>query len=172
MASDTIARCTRNQLCLLALVFFVEEVNVRDQLDEPGFRHWRDLFLRPFDDLEFRDIDARHLVALGAITYDPASERDLLVWLQLKNQYDDIDFEKLFEITRVEVLKMNWDMGMPAYGSPPSAQSWAVWYSINYLENDQSRRGGISSQRPPNFGVKLARPAFGSAAELPAFSPA
>jgi hypothetical protein len=112
MASDTIARCTRDQLCLLALVCFVDEVNVRDGLDEPGFRHWLDVFLRPFDDFEFRDIDARHLVALGAVAYDPARERDLVMWLQLKNQNDNIDFEKLLEITRVEMLKMNWDMGM------------------------------------------------------------
>lgn len=112
IACDTIARCTRDQLCLLALVCFVDEVHVRDPLDEPGFGHWLDVFLRPFDDFEFQDIDARHLVALGAITYDPARERDLVVGLQLKNQNDEIDFVKLLELARVEMLKINWDMGM------------------------------------------------------------
>jgi hypothetical protein len=105
LASDTITRCTRDQLYLLALVCFVDEVNVRDPLDESEFQRWLDVFLRPFDDFVFKDMDARHLVALGAITYDPARERDLITWLQLKNPNDDIDVGKLTEITRVEMLK-------------------------------------------------------------------
>ncbi|MEA2339005.1 MAG: hypothetical protein QOE82_3012, partial [Thermoanaerobaculia bacterium] len=62
LSSDAIARSTRRQLQLMALACFLNEVRPRDPLQPADYRLWIQVFLRPFEEFHFMDIDARHLV--------------------------------------------------------------------------------------------------------------
>jgi len=72
MAADAISRSTRRQCKLLALCFFVYEIVPEKELTFMRRTKWIQNILKHFDDFQFIEIDARHLVALGCATYEPS----------------------------------------------------------------------------------------------------
>ena len=116
LASDAIARSTRRQLELMALCCFLDEVRPRDPIPTPAdYYKWLVVHLRSFENFEFVEVDARHLVAIACASYDPASSRSLSVILLLKagthlmeNLHDD-DFR---HIPVVDALQIGWDSGL------------------------------------------------------------
>lgn len=112
LASDAISRSTRRQLMLMALSSFLEkDVRPRDPLSVPDYRRWLEVFLQPFIDFEFKDIDARHLVAIACASYDPTSNRDLEVLLQMKGGEHCIG-ATLHDLDVVKILQMQWYEGL------------------------------------------------------------
>ena len=87
LAADAIALSTYRQLLLLALSCFLHEVRPKEPRPLPRreYHTWLNVGLAPCAEYEFKDIDARHLVALSCISYDPASGRDLDILLCMKN---------------------------------------------------------------------------------------
>jgi hypothetical protein len=85
LASDAIARSTRRQLELMALCCFLDEIRPREPiLTAADYYKWLDIQLRSFENFEFVEVDARHLVAIVCASYDPASSRSLSAILLLK----------------------------------------------------------------------------------------
>ncbi len=111
LASDAIARSTRRQLMLMALSCFLQDIRPRDPLSLSDYRQWLELFLIPFVDFEFKDFDARHLVAIACVSYDPSSERDLDLLLQMKGGEHSlgVSFE---DLRAVETLQVQWNEGL------------------------------------------------------------
>ena len=116
LASDAITRSTRRQLELMALCCFLDEIRPRDQIATAAdYQKWLSINLRPFEDFEFVDVDARHLVAIACATYDPASNRSLPVLFMFKAGEHLI--EQLFEddfrhIPIIDTLQICWDSGL------------------------------------------------------------
>jgi len=111
LASDAISHSTRRQLMLMALSSFLEDMRPRDPLSVEDYRRWLEIFLQPFINFQFNKIDARHLVAIACASYDPSSNRNLEVLLQMKGgthcigaTLNDLDF--------VEGLQIQWDEGL------------------------------------------------------------
>lgn len=111
LASDAITRSTKRQLKLMALCSFLFEVRPRSSTSLAEYRHWLSVWLKPFVDFEFKEIDARHLVAIACASYDPTKDRDLQAWLGIKlgPEYANHKFEDIIE---VEVLQYNWTEGL------------------------------------------------------------
>ena len=99
----------------MAICSFVDEIKPRVIRTLEEYRVWLQACLAPFADFDFREIDARHLVAISCASYDPTSGRGLQVWLSMKlepelsSSFLDLDIEGLPE---VEVLLSNWDSGL------------------------------------------------------------
>jgi len=86
LACDAVPNLTSTQLHWLALLVFLHEIRPRNKYESKAtYIDWLGVHLRHFKDIEFRDIDIRHLVALGCVTYDPTSERSLPVLFTMKN---------------------------------------------------------------------------------------
>jgi hypothetical protein len=116
LASDAITRSTRRQLELMALCCFLDEIRPMDPIPTAADYHkWLAIHLRPFEDFEFVDVDARHLVAIACATYDPASNRSLSVTLLFKagthliEQLCNDDFR---HIPIIDTLQISWDSGL------------------------------------------------------------
>lgn len=112
LASDAIAHSTKRQLQLMALCCFIHEVRLKWQLSVPEYRLWIQHYFNPFEDFEFNDKDAWHLVAIACASYDPACERSLSMLFQMKgvgHVYEEKDFSDLVEF---ECLEMQWNMGL------------------------------------------------------------
>jgi hypothetical protein len=116
LASDAIARSTRRQLELMALCCFLDEIRPRDPIPTAADYHeWLGIQLRPFENFEFVEVDARHLVAIACASYDPASTRTLAVVLLFKagihlvKQLHDDDFR---HIPIIDTLQISWDIGL------------------------------------------------------------
>jgi len=116
LASDAIARSTRQQLELMALCCFLDEIRPRDPIPTASDYHkWLGIQLRFFENFEFREVDARHLVAIACASYDPASNRSLAMVLLFKagthliEQLHDDDFT---HIPVVDLLQINWNYGL------------------------------------------------------------
>jgi hypothetical protein len=116
LASDAITRSTRRQLELMALCCFLDEIRPREPIPTAAAYHkWLAINLRPFEDFEFVEVDASHLVAIACATYDPASKRSLSVLLMFKAGTHLI--EQLFEddfrhIPIIDTLQIGWDSGL------------------------------------------------------------
>ncbi len=75
------------------------------------FKRWLEVHLeQPFEDFEFHEIDARHLVAIACATFDPTSQRMLALMLAMKGQGRIL--KKITEILADTNLQMNWDHGL------------------------------------------------------------
>ncbi|PKN65425.1 MAG: hypothetical protein CVU57_09910 [Deltaproteobacteria bacterium HGW-Deltaproteobacteria-15] len=111
LASNAISKCTRRQLMLLALCEFIELSRPRHPLPVSDYRRWLEVFLNHFMEFEFKKIDAQHLVAIGCASYDPTSNRDLEVLLQMKGGTNCIG-ETLNDLAVVDCLQMHWDEGL------------------------------------------------------------
>jgi hypothetical protein len=86
LACDAVPNLTSTQLHWLALLVFLHEIRPRNKYESKAtYIDWLGVHLRHFKDIEFRDIDIRHLVALGCVTYDPTSERSLPILFTMKN---------------------------------------------------------------------------------------
>lgn len=111
MACHAVARLTNRQLRLLGLCSFIERVRPRHPVPPGTHGAWLDAILTPFDDIEFVEIDALHLVAVNCATYNPASEKDLIFWLNLKvgAGADDSVFS---DSTCLAWLEIMWGQGL------------------------------------------------------------
>jgi hypothetical protein len=116
LASDAIARSTHRQLELMALCCFLDEIRPRDPISTPAdYYKWLIVHLRSFENFEFVEVDARHLVAIACASYDPASSRSLSTILLFKagtnliKQLHDDDFR---HIPIVDTLQIGWDLGL------------------------------------------------------------
>ena len=116
LASDAIARSTRRQLELMALCCFLEDIRPRDPISTAaGYHKWLSVHLHSFENFEFVEVDARHLVAIACASYDPASSRSLSAILLFKAGTDLM--EQLFEddfrhIPVVDTIQIGWDSGL------------------------------------------------------------
>jgi NAD(P)-dependent dehydrogenase (short-subunit alcohol dehydrogenase family) len=111
LAADAIVNCTRRQFELLALAFVLNEVRPAHKLDPTDFEEWLEVHLHFFDNFDFHEIDARHLVALNCITYNPTSERGLETLLQMKNGGKTVG-HALLHLPFLQGIKTDWDFGM------------------------------------------------------------
>lgn len=116
LASGAIARSTHRQLELMALCCFLEEIRPRDPiLTAADYYEWLAIHLRSFENFEFVQVDARHLVAIACASYDPSSNRSLSVILLFKagthlmKQLHEDDFR---HIPIVDMLQIGWDLGL------------------------------------------------------------
>ena len=111
LASDAIARSTKRQIKLMALCSFLFEVRPHRTTPLSDYRRWLQVWLRPFEDFEFKEIDARHLVAIACASYDPTKDRGLQTWLGIKLGPDFIG-ESFDDLPEVEALQYNWTEGL------------------------------------------------------------
>jgi len=116
LASDAIARSTRRQLELMALCCFLDEIRPRDPIPTAvDYHEWLGIQLRSFENFEFVEVDARHLVAIACASYDPASTRTLAgvllfkAGIHLVKQLHDDDFR---HIPIIDTLQISWDSGL------------------------------------------------------------
>lgn len=111
LAADAIARSTRRQLTLMALCCFLQDIRPRDPMPVPEYRTWLEVFLKHFVDFEFKEVDARHLVAIACASYDPGSDRDLNILLGMKGGPHCVgaSFEDLIG---VQLLQVHWTEGL------------------------------------------------------------
>src|SRR5258708_39924690 len=85
LASDAVTRSTKRQLRLMALQAFIEGVQPQYPMKFTVFKIWLEKhFLGQFEDFEFHEIDARHLVAISCATFDPTSQRMLALMFAMK----------------------------------------------------------------------------------------
>jgi hypothetical protein len=115
LASDAIARSTRRQLELMALCCFLYEIRPRDILRVADYYEWLEIHFGFFEGFEFREVDARHLVAIACASYDPASTRYLPVLLMMKakgNLIKKLSRDKFTDIPIIEQLQISWDIGL------------------------------------------------------------
>lgn len=111
LAADAIVNCTHRQLELLALAFVLNELRPAYKVSPTNFEKWLEIHLGFFDNFDFHEIDARHLVALNCITYNRASERGLEVLLQMKNSSESIGHD-LMHLRCLQGLSISWDFGL------------------------------------------------------------
>ena len=116
LASDAIAQATISQLQLMALCCLIDEIRPRDLYSNASdFKMWLRVHFERFSDYEFKEIDAKHLVAIKCASYDPASNRSLALALTLKAGSDllpvlhECDYK---EIEPIDVLHTNWSFGL------------------------------------------------------------
>jgi hypothetical protein len=116
MASNAITHSTRRQLELLALCCFLDEIRPKDPLPTAADYHkWLSIHLRPFENFEFVEFDARHLAAIACASYDPASSRSLSMLLLLKagtNLIGDLHDDNFRHIPAIDILQISWDIGL------------------------------------------------------------
>lgn len=110
LASDAITRSTQRQLTLMALQACIEGVRPKYQMNFSMVKVWLNVMLEPFEEFEFHEIDARHLVAISCATFDPTSQRMLSVMLAMKN--DGKFLRKINEIIAGTNLQTQWDHGL------------------------------------------------------------
>lgn len=115
LASDAIVRCTKRQLHLLALCCFLKDIRPEHPLDPKNYKIWVDVFLKSIlskiNDLEYKQFDINHLVAVNCVTYTRGSEGDLDMILQMKGGLDNIG-NTLSESPFFFELKFMWDEGL------------------------------------------------------------
>jgi len=116
LASDAIARSTRRQLELMALCCFISEIQPKYPIATAAdYHYWLDVQLREFENFEFSEKDAWHLVAIACASYDPMSTRTLAGALLLKaghhlvGELHDDDFS---HIPIIDMLQVSWDFGL------------------------------------------------------------
>jgi len=116
LACDAVPNLTSTQLRWLALLVFLHEIRPRKKYEnKAAYIDWLCVHLRHFNDLEFRDIDIRHLVALGCVTYDPTSERSLPMLFTMKNGIITDEFMTLDTFVDSDTcfsLKFSWNEGL------------------------------------------------------------
>lgn len=116
LASDAITRSTHRQLELMSLCCFLDEIRPRDQIATAAdYYKWLSINLRHFEDFEFVQVDARHLVAIACATYNPTTNRNLPVLLMfkagrhlMKELFED-DFKN---IPIIDTLQISWESGL------------------------------------------------------------
>lgn len=111
LASDAITRSTHRQMTLMALQSFIEDVQTRDPIRPEMIEAWLGVLLEPFEDFEFHEIDARHLVAISCATFDPTSQRMLALMLAMKARQANL-FEEINAMLGNTSLQMQWDQGL------------------------------------------------------------
>ena len=111
LASDAITRSTHRQLTLMALQAFIEGVQTKRAIKPGMLEVWLKLLLEPFEEFEFHEIDARHLVAIACATFDPTSRRMLGLMLAMKARQGKM-LKKINEILTDTNLQMQWDHGL------------------------------------------------------------
>lgn len=111
LASDAISRSTPQQLELMALCCFLDEIRPKTEVTVPYLREWLDTHLEPFIDFEFREADARHLVAIACASFDPTSSRNLNFLLGMKGGVHCVDGD-FDDVSAVEAIQINWDLGL------------------------------------------------------------
>ena len=116
LASDAIAHSTRRQLELVALCCFIDEVGPKNQIQTRAHYHkWLEIHLQPFENFEFVELDARHLVAVGCASYDPSSNRSLPLALLMKagtHLYEELNNDDFQSIPVIADLQVYWDLGL------------------------------------------------------------
>lgn len=108
----SITRSTQRQLTLMALQGFIEGVQPKYPMKFGMFKVWLKVNLDPFEDFEFVELDARHLVAIACATFDPTSQRLLSLMLAMKNEGKSL--RKVDEILRDTNLQTHGTLGLPA----------------------------------------------------------
>jgi DNA primase len=111
LASDAIARSTRRQLQLMALSCFLNEIRPRTPVSPEHYRLWVQVHLRHFEDFQFKESDAYHLVAIGCASYDQACERDLEILLRFKGGVEQME-TPLADLDEVDILQYQWTEGL------------------------------------------------------------
>ncbi len=111
LASDAIVRSTHRQLRLMALQAFIEGVTAKRQLKFSAFKLSLAANLEPFEDFEFHEIDARHLVAIACATFDPTSQRMLALMLAINARQAKM-IRKIEEILADTNVQTQWDYGL------------------------------------------------------------
>jgi hypothetical protein len=112
LASDAIARSTRQQLQLMALCCFLDEIRLKTPLSSEEYRQWVAIHLQRFEDFQFKEGDARHLVAIGCASYDQSSGRSLELLLQMKGGTEHVLKTSLTDLIEVEILEFQWNEGL------------------------------------------------------------
>lgn len=116
LASDAVARSTRRQLELMALCCFLDEIRPRDPIPTASDYHeWLDIHLQSFENFEFHEMDARHLVAITCASYDPASTRTLagvLLFKAGKQLVEELLDDDFTHIPIIKLLQIDWDLGL------------------------------------------------------------
>ena len=111
LASDAITRSTHRQLRLMALQGFIEGTRAKYPMKFSMFKVWLKQNLEPFEDFEFHEIDARHLVAIACATFDPTSQRMLGLMLAM-NARQARDLRKINGILADTNVQIQWDHGL------------------------------------------------------------
>lgn len=112
LAADAIRNSTRHHLNLMAFLSFMEDLRPRDEGTTDYHVTWTEVHLEPFRTLTFSDIDGRHLAAIGCATYDPTSERDLVLLLQIKGGTHCIGESDVGRLPAVLDLQGPWIEGL------------------------------------------------------------
>ncbi len=152
LACDAVPNLTSTQLHWLALLVFLHEIRPRNRYkSKAAYIDWLGVHLRHFKDIEFRDIDIRHLVALGCVTYDPTSERSLPILFTMKNGVITDEFMALDNFIDSDACftpKFAWDQGLAGVDltSVGSVIGGHVWSTLT----------GRSSELPSWAGDKGA----------------
>jgi hypothetical protein len=111
LASDAIARSTRRQLQLMALCCFLKEIRPKTPMSPDQYRLWVQIHLRHFEDFEFSEGDAYHLVAIACASYDQSCDRNLEFLLQMKGGPEHVE-TPLADLMEVEILEYQWTEGL------------------------------------------------------------
>ena len=116
LASDAISGATSSQLELMALCCLIDEIRPKVPYSNASdFKTWLRFHFAPFSNFEFREIDAKHLVAIRCASYDPTSGRSLAMALTMKagsellDEIHDCDYK---DIEAIDSLHINWDLGL------------------------------------------------------------
>jgi len=112
LASSAISLSNRRQLNLMALSSFIENASPPHlSLKLKDFRQWLEKTLQPLVAFEFKIDDAIHLVALACASFDPMSERELDILLQMKGGVDFIGIH-LADLKFCQYLEEMWYEGL------------------------------------------------------------
>lgn len=111
LACDAVSDITADQLEYLGLGVFIEEIRPKVFIEPAAYQRWLEVWLSPFEDIAFEDIDMMHLTALGCVTFDPTSERSLSMALSMKNNLQ-FDEQRFADSAVGSWLQINWDLGL------------------------------------------------------------
>ncbi len=112
LAVTAVSRATPRQLHLLGLICVVGEIRPKRLGSEVHFRQWLTAVLKPFQHFQFYKIDALHLAALAATTFDPTSQRSLSAILNFKGVLLLINLVTFETVPGFLELQGNWDEGL------------------------------------------------------------
>jgi hypothetical protein len=116
LASDAIAHSNRRQLEVMAFLVFVDEIRPRDPYPTAQqFKTWLEVHLQPFTNMDFEEIDAKHLVAISCASYDPTSERSLPLFLAMKAGEEligELHSDTFKDVKGVDYIQICWNLGI------------------------------------------------------------
>ena len=111
LAIQAICQTTHRQLTLLAVACFLHEIRPKHVTSTKAYLDWLDIWISKFSGFAFHDIDARHLVAVACVTYDPTSERSLEWLLRLKGGEKCMK-ARVLGLASIQALEIDWSEGL------------------------------------------------------------